>query len=103
MKVQGPDQLVGHRALDTNGRRVGVIRRVLCADGDPYTAQWAIVTLGPWRARPRLIPLAAAAHHERGIQLPYPRDTIRMSPRVRMRCADEIALHAARMFYERQR
>lgn len=101
MKVQGPGQLVGQPVLDVHGRRVGVIRRVLCAPGDRYTAQWAIVTMAPLGCRARLVPLADARHQDRGIQLPHRRALVAASPRLRTR-SDEPTLAAARAFYDTQ-
>ena len=89
---------MGSVVVDVTGRRVGVVRRVLCAAGDPYTAKWAVVTLGPWRARPRAVPLIDVHHDDSGIRLAQLRATVLASPKIG-REVDDVTLQQARLFY----
>ena len=90
---------MGSVVVDVTGRRVGVVRRVLCAAGDPYTAKWAVVTLGPWRARPRAVPLTDVRHDDSRIRLAYRRTVVVASPKIG-REVDDVTLHQARVFYD---
>jgi hypothetical protein len=79
-KVQSGDQLRGQPVFGGDERRIGVVRLVDCADGDPYTPRWALVTLGPGRLRRRLMPLAKASWHPRGIAVPYCQKLVAATP-----------------------
>ena len=75
----------GQRLLDVDGRSLGIVRAVACASADPYCAQWALATHGPWRARWRLVPLEHAEFVPEGIQVPYRRSLVSAMPRATTR------------------
>lgn len=68
--------------LDDAGRRVGTVWSAVCADTDPYRAQWALVALGAWRSRRRLVQVWGASMVPDGLRVPYPRTLIATTPAV---------------------
>jgi hypothetical protein len=85
VRVQSAAQLYGFVVVDPVGRRVGVIQAATCSAADPYTARWALVSLGMWRARQRMIPLTGADWRLGEVIVPNTRETIVGLPRARAR------------------
>jgi hypothetical protein len=78
--VQDANQLLGQVVVDRDGRRLGVIRSASCEDDNPYRPTWAIVTLGPWHCRPRLVVLSDADWDQSAVRVPYPAALVRLMP-----------------------
>jgi hypothetical protein len=92
--VQGADQLLGQVIIDREGRRVGLIRAASCEDGNPYRPTWAIVTLGPWRCRPRLVALSDADWDQSAVKVPYPAALVRLMPHACPRDLGDLRMRA---------
>lgn len=76
-----PENLVGHRVLDTEGHNVGKIKQVFLDDqtGRP---SWVSVHTGLFGMRETLIPLQGAQPVEEDIQIPYDKATVKEAPNV---------------------
>ncbi len=76
-----PENLVGHRVLDTEGQNVGKIKQVYLDDqtGQP---SWVSVHTGLFGLKETLVPLQGAQPMQEDIQIPYDKDTVRDAPRV---------------------
>lgn len=76
-----PENLVGHRVLDTDGQNVGKIKQVFLDDqtGKP---SWVSVHTGLFGMRETLVPLQGAQPMEEDIQVPYDKATVKDAPQV---------------------
>ena len=76
-----PENLVGHRVLDTEGHNVGKIKQVYLDDqtGKP---SWVSVHTGLFGLKETLVPLQGAQPMEEDIQIPYDKDTVKEAPQV---------------------
>ncbi|WP_017586932.1 PRC and DUF2382 domain-containing protein [Nocardiopsis ganjiahuensis] len=76
-----PENLVGHRVLDTEGQNVGKIKQVYLDDqtGKP---SWVSVHTGLFGLKETLVPLQGAQPMEEDIQIPYDKDTVKDAPQV---------------------
>lgn len=76
-----PENLVGHRVLDTEGHNVGKIKQVFLDDqtGKP---SWVSVHTGLFGMRETLVPLQGAQPMEEDIQIPYDKATVKDAPQV---------------------
>lgn len=76
-----PENLVGHRVLDTEGQNVGKIKQVFLDDqtGEP---SWVSVHTGLFGMRETLVPLQGARPMEEDIQIPYDKATVKDAPQV---------------------
>ncbi|GAB3739403.1 PRC and DUF2382 domain-containing protein [Nocardiopsis nanhaiensis] len=76
-----PENLVGHRVLDTEGQNVGKIKQVFLDDrtGEP---SWVSVHTGLFGMRETLVPLQGAHPMEEDIQIPYDKATVKDAPHV---------------------
>ncbi|MGW5879624.1 PRC and DUF2382 domain-containing protein [Nocardiopsis terrae] len=76
-----PENLVGHRVLDTEGNNVGKINQVFLDDmtGEP---SWVSVHTGLFGMKETLVPLQGARPVEEDIQVPYDKATVKDAPNV---------------------
>ncbi|GAA1469876.1 PRC and DUF2382 domain-containing protein [Nocardiopsis exhalans] len=76
-----PEDLVGHRVLDTEGHNVGKIKQVFLDDqtGRP---SWVSVHTGLFGMKETLVPLQGAQPVEEDIQIPYDKATVKDAPHV---------------------
>lgn len=76
-----PEDLVGHRVLDTEGHNVGKIKQVFLDDqtGRP---SWVSVHTGLFGLKETLVPLQGAQPVEEDIQIPYDKATVKDAPQV---------------------
>lgn len=76
-----PEDMVGHRVLDTEGHNVGKVKQVYVDEqtGDPT---WASVHTGMFGMKETLVPLQGAQPREEDIQVPYDKATVKEAPKV---------------------
>ena len=76
-----PENIVGHRVLDTEGNNVGKIKQVYVDErtGEPT---WASVHTGLFGMKETLVPLQGAQPVEEDIQVPYDKSTVKDAPNV---------------------
>lgn len=76
-----PENMVGHRVLDTEGHNVGKIKQVYVDErtGEPT---WASVHTGLFGMKETLVPLQGAQPMEEDIQVPYDKATVKEAPNV---------------------
>lgn len=77
--VQG---LSGHKVIDNQGQKVGVVADVLFDEGTS-TPQWVLVSLGRLVHRQTAVPLRQAYRSAEGdLVVAYPRDEVKQAPRL---------------------
>jgi hypothetical protein len=92
--VQDANQLLGQVVIDRDGHRLGVIRAASCEDANPYRPTWAILTLGPWHCRPRLVVLDDADWDHSAVRVPYPAALVRVMPHACLADLDDLRMRA---------
>lgn len=73
-----PESLIGHRAVDRNGTRIGTVDEVYLDDatGSP---EWAAVRTG-FFSRDVFVPLAPSAVEHGALHVPFERALVRQAP-----------------------